>query len=191
MGAECCQYLDAFQNLLYYIYYTYFEIFLFLWGFWWWWLTWKSQFQKIRMLNKLNFEKTRRDAQILESLFSSMHSGLGWASSPWPYCLRAAKRGPPVALLRCNRSPGRFDSSRQVICLVGSLPLDDDLQILWASGQVSWECIKKDILFSWHLCFIFPFFNVITYISDFCQESVSRNHHIKKKKSQNSSVCEK
>ncbi len=47
------------------------------------------------------------------------------------YCINAAWHGvnQPVALLRCNGSPGCFDSSLQVICFVGSgvshLPLDN------------------------------------------------------------------
>ncbi len=40
----------------------------------------------------------------------------------------------PVALLRCNGSPGCFDSGLQVICIVGSgvshLPLDNTPYIL-------------------------------------------------------------
>ncbi len=46
------------------------------------------------------------------------------------YCINAAWHGgnQPVALIRCNGSPGCFDSSLRVICIVGSgvshLPLD-------------------------------------------------------------------
>ncbi len=56
-------------------------------------------------------------------MFISMHSILGWDS----FCIAAWKGGnPPVALLRCNGSPGCFDSGLQAICIVGSgvsLPL--------------------------------------------------------------------
>ncbi len=52
-----------------------------------------------------------------------MHSILGWDS----FCIAAWKGGnQPVALLRCNGSPGCFDSGLQAICIVGSgvsLPL--------------------------------------------------------------------
>ncbi len=46
----------------------------------------------------------------------------------------------PVALLRCNGSPGCFDSSLQVICIVGSgvshLPLDSNrFYIGFRSGE--------------------------------------------------------
>ncbi len=52
----------------------------------------------------------------------SMHSILGWASFCMNYCINAAWHGvdQPVALLRCNGSTGYFDSSLQVICIVGS-----------------------------------------------------------------------
>ncbi len=45
-----------------------------------------------------------------------------------------------MALLRCNRSPGCFDSGLQAICIVGSgvshLPLDNTPQIIY---QVCWS----------------------------------------------------
>ncbi len=44
-----------------------------------------------------------------------------------------------MALLRCNGSPGCFDSSLQVICIVGSsvshLPLDNTTYSQWVSRQ--------------------------------------------------------
>ncbi len=58
------------------------------------------------------------------------------------YCINAAWHGgnQPVALLRCNGSPGCFDSSLRVICIVGSgvshLPLD---KILYGV-QVRLDC---------------------------------------------------
>ncbi len=61
------------------------------------------------------------------------------------YCINAAWHGVnhPVALLRCNGSPGCFDSGLQVICNVGSgvshLPLDNTLYILYG-GQVRRVC---------------------------------------------------
>ncbi len=61
----------------------------------------------------------------------SMHSILGWASFCMNYCINVAWHGgnQPVALLRCNESPGCFDSSLQVICIfesgVSHLPLDN------------------------------------------------------------------
>ncbi len=53
------------------------------------------------------------------------------------YCINAAWHGgtQPVALLRCNGSPGCFDGGLQVICIVGSgvshLPLDNTPYILY------------------------------------------------------------
>ncbi len=73
----------------------------------------------------------------------SMHSILGRASFCMNYCINAAwHRGDqPVALLRCNGSPGCFDSGLPVICIVGSgvshLPLDNSIDSLWGSGQAS------------------------------------------------------
>ncbi len=47
---------------------------------------------------------------------------LGWASFCMNYCINVAWHGgnQPVALIRCNGSPGCFDSGLQVICIVGS-----------------------------------------------------------------------
>ncbi len=75
-------------------------------------------------------------------MFISMHLILGWASFCMNYCIDAAWHGgnQPVTVLRCNGSPGFFDSGLQVICIVGSgvshLPLD---KILYGV-QVSRVC---------------------------------------------------
>ncbi len=59
------------------------------------------------------------------------------------YCINAAwhEGNQPVALLRCNGSPGCFDSGLQVICIVGSgvshLPLDR-FSMGFRSGEVCW-----------------------------------------------------
>ncbi len=72
-----------------------------------------------------------------------MHSIFGWASFCINYCINAAWHGgnQHVARLRCNGSPGCFDSGLQVICIVGSgvslLPLDNTPDSLWGSGQAS------------------------------------------------------
>ncbi len=89
--------------------------------------------QKIRILHKINKKKDilNRNVRLLKSMFISMHSKVGWASFYMNYCINAAWHGgnQPVALLRCNGSPGCFDSGLQVICIVGSgvshLPLDN------------------------------------------------------------------
>ncbi len=66
-----------------------------------------------------------------------MHSIRGWASFCMIYCINVAWHGgdQTVALLRCNRSPGCFDSGLQVIGIVGSgvshLPLDNTPLILY------------------------------------------------------------
>ncbi len=105
----------------------------------------KIQSQKIRMLLKMFFTQCysrmllkikkdilNRNVRLLNSMFISMHSILGWASFCMNYCTNAAWHGDnqPVALLRCNGSPGCFDSCLQVICIVGSgvshLPLDNN-----------------------------------------------------------------
>ncbi len=61
----------------------------------------------------------------------SMHLILDWASFCMNYSINVAWHGgsQPVALLRCNGSPGCFDSGLWVICIVGSgvshIPLDN------------------------------------------------------------------
>ncbi len=71
------------------------------------------------------------NVRLLKSMLISMHSILGWASFCINYCINAAWHGgnQPVALLRCNGSPGCFYSGLRVICIVGSgvshLPLDN------------------------------------------------------------------
>ncbi len=70
-------------------------------------------------------------------MFISMHSILGRGSFCMNYCINAAWHGGDqfVALLRCNGSPGCFDSGLQLICIVGSgvshLPLDNTPYILF------------------------------------------------------------
>ncbi len=68
---------------------------------------------------------------------NSMHSILGWSSFCMNYCINAAWHGDnqPMALLRCNESPGYFDSGLQVICIVGSGVSHLDSQL--GSGQAS------------------------------------------------------
>ncbi len=58
-------------------------------------------------------------------MFISMHSILGWAFFCINYCINAAWHGgdQPVTLLRCNGSPGCFDSGLQVICMLGLVSL--------------------------------------------------------------------
>ncbi len=65
---------------------------------------------------------SNRNVRLLKSMFISMHSILGWASFCMNYCINAAWHGvdQPVALLRCNESPGCFDSGLQLFCIVGS-----------------------------------------------------------------------
>ncbi len=89
--------------------------------------------QKIWILHKINKKKdiSNRNVRLLKSMFISINSILGWGSFCMNYCINAAWHGgdQPVALLRCNESPGYFDNSLQVICIVGSgvshLPLDN------------------------------------------------------------------
>ncbi len=95
----------------------------------------KSVSQIIRILHKVNRKIyiLNRNVRPLKSMLISMHSILGWASFCMNDCINAAWHGgnQPVALLRCNGSPGCFDSGLQVICIVGSgvshLPLDNTL----------------------------------------------------------------
>ncbi len=88
--------------------------------------------QKIRILHKINKKKDilNRNVRLLKSMFISMHSKVGWASFCMNYSNAAWHGGnQSVALLRCNGSPGCFDSGLQVSCIVGSgvshLPLDN------------------------------------------------------------------
>ncbi len=84
----------------------------------------------------------------------SMHSILGWASFFMNYLINVAWHGgnQPVALLRCNGSPGCFDSGLQVICIVGSgvshVPLDNTpwifygvqvRRVCWPITVTSWS----------------------------------------------------
>ncbi len=91
----------------------------------------KPLFLEILMIILKHCDILNRNVQLLKSMFISMHSILGWASFCMNYCINAAWHGvnQSVALLRCNGSPGCFDSSLQVICFVGSgvshLPLDN------------------------------------------------------------------
>ncbi len=56
-------------------------------------------------------------------MFISMYSKLGWASFCMNYCINAPwhEGNQFVALLRCNESPGCFDSGLQVTCIAGSV----------------------------------------------------------------------
>ncbi len=84
----------------------------------------------------------------------SMHSILGLVSFCMNYCINAAWHGgnEPVALLRCNESPGYFDSGLQVICIVGSgvshLPLDNTPYILYGVQvrRVCWPIKHSDTM---------------------------------------------
>ncbi len=79
---------------------------------------------KIRLLHKINKKKDilNGNVRLLKSMIISIHSILGLASFCMNYCINAAWHGgnQSVALLRCNGSPGCFDSGLQVICIVGS-----------------------------------------------------------------------
>ncbi len=98
---------------------------------------------KSGVIAAVNYFKKRK---LLKSMLISMHSILGWASFPMNDCINAAWHGgnQPVALLRCNGSPGCFDSGLQVICIVGSgvshLPLNNTLYIFYVVQvrQVYW-----------------------------------------------------
>ncbi len=86
----------------------------------------KTQNQCLRKLEyyiiSIKKDILNRNVRLLKSMFISMHSILGLVSFCMNYCINAAWHGDnqPVALLRCNGSPGCFDSGLQVICIVGS-----------------------------------------------------------------------
>ncbi len=86
----------------------------------------KTQNQCLRKLEyyiiSIKKDILNRNVRLLKSMFISMHSILGLASFCMNYCINAAWHGDnqPVALFRCNGSPGCFDSGLQVICIVGS-----------------------------------------------------------------------
>ncbi len=75
--------------------------------------TQNSVSQTIRILHKINIKKNifTRNVRLLKSMFISNHSIFGWASFCMNFCINAAWHGgnQPVALLRCNGSPGCFD----------------------------------------------------------------------------------
>ncbi len=112
--------------------------------------------QKIRILHKINKKIyiLNRNVSLLKSMFISMHSILGWTSYYMNYCISAAWHGgnQPVALLRCNESPGCFDNGLQVICIVGSgvshLPLDNTPYILYGVQvrRVCWPIKHSNIM---------------------------------------------
>ncbi len=95
-------------------------------------MAYRSWTSKIQCLRKLEYytrsiknDILNRKVRLLKSMFISMHSILGWASFCMNYCINAAWHGgnQPVALLRCNGSPGCFDSGLQIIwvwCLSSS-----------------------------------------------------------------------
>ncbi len=101
--------------------------------------TQNSVSQKIRLLHKINKKNDilNRNVRHLKSILISMHLILGWSSFCMNYCINAAWHGGNqfVALLRCNASPGCFDSGLRVICNVGSgvshLPLDNTPYIFY------------------------------------------------------------
>ncbi len=93
--------------------------------------------QKIRLLLKIKKGYFKQKCQASGKYVHLYAPILGWASFCMNYCINAAWHGgnKPVALLRCNGSPGCFDSGLQVICIVGSgvaqLPLDKTPYILY------------------------------------------------------------
>ncbi len=107
----------------------------------------KTQIQCLRKLEyyirSIKKDILNRNVRLLKIMLISMHSILGWASFCMNYCINAAWHGgnQPVALLRCNESPGCFDSSLQVICIVESgvshLPLDNThrFSMVFRSGE--------------------------------------------------------
>ncbi len=107
--------------------------------------TQNSVSRTIRILHKINIKKDifTRNVRLLKSMFISNHSIFGWASFCMNYCINVAWHGgnQPVALLRCNGSPGCFDSGLRVICIVGSgvphLPLDNShiFSMAFRSGE--------------------------------------------------------
>ncbi len=76
----------------------------------------------IRSIKKGYF---KQKCQASENMFISMHSILGWASFCMNYCISAAWHGgnQPVALLRCNGSPGCFIAAFRSSALLGLVSL--------------------------------------------------------------------
>ncbi len=94
--------------------------------------TQNSVSQKIRILHKINkkgYFKQKCQASEKYVHFYALNTWLGLLCMN--YCINAAWHGgdQSVALLRCNGSPGCFNSGLRVICIVGSgvfhLPLDN------------------------------------------------------------------
>ncbi len=105
--------------------------------------------QKIWIWHKRSIKKNilDRNIRLLKSMLISMHSIIQWASFCMNYCINATWHGgnQPVALLRCNGSPGCFDSGLQVICIVESgvshLTLDNTPYVLYGV-QVRQVCLQ-------------------------------------------------
>ncbi len=114
--------------------------------------TQNSVSQKIWILHKINNKKDifNRNVRLLKSMFT-MHSILGWGSFCMNYCINAAWHGGnrPVAPLRCNESPGCFDSGLQVSWFVGSgVTIPHRLSIGFRSGEFAGQ---SSTLIPWSL----------------------------------------
>ncbi len=117
--------------------------------------SWKPKIQCLRKLEyyirSIKKNILNRNVRLLKSMLISMHSILGWASFCMNYCINVAWHGgnQSVALLRCNGSPGCFDSGLQVICIVGSglshLPLDNRFSMGFRSGEFAgqWSTVTS------------------------------------------------
>ncbi len=106
---------------------------------------WKPKIQCLRKLEyyirSIKKDILNRNVRLLKNVFISMHSILGWASFCMNYCINAACHGgnQPVALLRCNGSPGCFDSSPSghLHCWV------------WCLSSSSWQYLRDSLWSSW------------------------------------------
>ncbi len=80
-----------------------------------------------------------RNVRLLNSMFISMHSILGWASFCMNYCINAARHGAnqPVTLLRCNEAQVTLIAAFRSSALLGLVSLIFLLTIdsQWSSGQ--------------------------------------------------------
>ncbi len=82
-----------------------------------------SEYQFEYYIRSIKKDILNRNVRLLKSMLISMYSILGWAFFCMNYCINVAwhEDNQSVALLRCNGSPGCFDSGLQVICIVGSV----------------------------------------------------------------------
>ncbi len=146
--------------------------------------TQNSVSQKIWILHKINKNYILNiNIRLLKSMLISMLSILDCASFCMNYCINAAWHGgnQPVALLRCNGSPGCFDSVIMSSALLGLVSLIFLLTISHRFSMVSVFSSLRSSLLLVHIFlpnFLLPVnfvFNVLWYSTPWTATSFSND----------------